>query len=201
MKILKISTLFVLALLLASCSARKILPSTKPLVSLELDEVNGAKAAGLNYTDDIITIAWSYVTGSELNFKLKNNSDKEIKVLWDNGKYVDADGSSNSIIHNGVKLGNKYESQHPTIVPSSTEIADVVIPVNKIEQHKRGLFEFSDKAKKRKKQLENNYGKTVKVVLPIEHNSKIIDYTYSFVVKEYKKPRTITITGTLPQMK
>ncbi len=49
------------------------------------------------------------------------------------------------------------------------------------------LFTVSVDSREAKKQLENTYGKTVKVLLPIEAGGVITDYEFSFTVTSLKR--------------
>ena len=186
--IMKKVTLFLFTvLMLVSCA------SVKPTVGLYLSDVNGNQASGMSYIDDMIAIDWSYIYKARLNFKLKNNTKSTIRIMWDDAAYVNASGSTDRVMHAGVKYINRNESQPPSSVPAGAYIEDAVIPTSVIAfmpyvgWTEGNLFTVSVDSREAKKQLENTYGKTVKVLLPIESNGIITDYEFSFTVTSLKR--------------
>ena len=186
MKSLNLTTIaFVssLILLLNSCGAF----SNKPSATFVLTEVNGSKenVANMAFVDDNIAINWSYDSKDRFDFRLKNKTDRLIKILWDNGAYIGNTGRSNRIIHKGVKFIKKDEAQHPTSVHPQSFIDDLIIPSN--------IIRYSDVLEMwitgtlvggSKEELNSYYGQTVKVVLPIEVDDIIIDYTFTFEIRK-----------------
>jgi len=183
----KIILLLFAVLLFASCA------SVKPTVGLHLSDVNGKPARGMSYIDDIIAVDWSYTYKSKLNFKLKNNTQSTIRVIWDDAAYVNVSGSTDRVMHAGVKYINRNESQPPTSIPSGSFIDDVIIPTSVVAftpyvgWTEGNMFGVSGDPREAKKQLENTYGKTAKVLLPIEVDGIIRDYEFSFIVTSLKK--------------
>lgn len=183
----KIILLLFATLLFASCA------SVKPTVGLQLSSVNDNPADGMSYIDDVIAINWSYIYKAKLNFKLKNNTKSTIRIIWDDVAYVNASGSTDRVMHAGVKYTNRNESQPASSIPSGSFIEDVIIPTSVVAYNaysgwtEGNLFGVSENRAEAKRQLENTYGKAVKVLLPIEINGTIIDYEFSFTVTPLKK--------------
>jgi len=96
-------------------------------------------------------------------------------------------------MHAGVKYINRNESQPPSSIPAGAYIDDAVIPTSVISfvpyvgWIEGNLFGVSMDSREAKKQLENTYGKTIKVLLPIESNGIITDYEFSFTVTSLKR--------------
>ena len=183
----KIIFLLFIALIIASCA------SIKPTVGLYLSDVNGNQMGGMSYIDDMIAVDWSYIYRAKLNFKLKNKTTSTIRIKWDDAVYVNASGSIDRVMHAGVKYINRNESQPPSSIPAGAYIDDAVIPTSVISfvpyvgWIEGNLFGVSMDSREAKKQLENTYGKTVKVLLPIESNGIITDYEFSFTVTSLKR--------------
>lgn len=175
--------LFCIAALVSSCAS-----TNKPMVGLTLSDVNGKENSHMSYIDDDIAIDWSYTYKSKLNFKLKNLSDNKIKVIWDEVVYVNPDGSTDRVMHAGVKYVNRNESQPPTVIPVGSFIEDAIIPTSVVSfvayvgWAEGSLFNVSSDKKTSKWQLENTYGKNVKVIMPIEIGDNVADYTFTFTV-------------------
>jgi hypothetical protein len=141
----------------------------------------------------MITTVWSYTNKSRLNFKIKNNSKSTIRIIWNDAAYVNANGSTDRIMHLGVKYTDRNESQPPTSIPSGAYIEDVIIPTSVVSYEpyfgwtEGNLFGVSKHKRVAKGQLENTYGKKVKVLLPIEKDGIITDYEFSFTVISLKR--------------
>ena len=180
----KIILFFILAFLF-SCGTQK-LPA-----SLEMTEVNGTPVSGMQYIDDKIAIDWSYVMRSRLNFKLKNISAKNMRLIWDNAAYVDANGKVDRIMHHGIKYVDRNESQPSSTIPAGAILEDAIIPVGVIGYtarygwHEGTMFGFSTTDRRlAETQKANTFGRNIKVLLPIEIDGEITEYTFSFTVNE-----------------
>lgn len=185
---MKKTIVFLLAIfLLIACA------SIKPTVGLQLSEVNGEPISGMSYIDDIIAVDWSYVIKSKLNFKLKNNTKSTIRIIWDDAAYVNVSGSTDRVMHAGVKYINRNESQPPSLIPSGAFIEDAIIPTSVVAFNaysgwsEGDMFTVSSDPKRAKDQLNNTYGRVAKVILPIEIDGAIIDYEFSFTVNPLTK--------------
>lgn len=183
----KIILLLFTALIITSCA------SVKPTVGLHLSDVNGNLTAGMSYIDEMIAVDWSYIYKAKLNFKLKNNTKSTIRIMWNDAAYVNASGSTDRVMHAGVKYINRNESQPPSSIPAGSYIDDAIIPTSVIAYNpyigwtEGNMFGVSRNSWEAKKQLENTYGKTVKVLLPIEKDGIITDYEFSFIVTSLKR--------------
>ena len=172
----------ILITLLVSCA------SIKPAVALHLSDVNGKPTSGMAYIDNIIAIDWSYLHKSKLNFKLKNNTPSTIKIIWNDMAYVNVSGSTDRVMHAGVKYINRNEAQPPSSIPSGAFIEDAIIPTSVVAFNSYSgwtegdIFTVSLDSGRAKEQLENTYGKVAKVLLPIEVDGVIKDYEFSFTV-------------------
>jgi hypothetical protein len=68
------------------------------------------------FDDDTLSIAFS-PSNQQITFQLQNRSGFPIKLDWDQMAYVDFDGSSHRVIHQGVRLIQRDAPQSPTVVP------------------------------------------------------------------------------------
>lgn len=167
--------------------------TTKLPVRLELSSVNDNPVSGMQFIDDNIAVDWDYVNKSRINFKLKNNSQKNMKIIWDDAAYVDANGKVERIMHYGVKYADRNESKPPSIIPSGAILEDAVIPVGVVGNYaaygasgwfEGTLFGFSTDPAIAEKQKLKTFGQSVKVLLPIEISGAITEYTFVFSIKE-----------------
>lgn len=182
----KVILLF-LAGVLCSCG------TTKLPVRLELSSVNDNPVSGMQFIDDNIAIDWDYVNKSRINFKLKNNSQKNIKLIWEDAAYVDVNGKVDRIMHYGVKYADRNESQPPSIIPSGAILEDAIIPVGVVGNYatygasgwfEGTMFGFSTDPAIAEKQKLKTFGQNIRILLPIEISGEIFEYLFVFSVKE-----------------
>lgn len=150
---------------------------------------------GYNYAfeDDMIKILW-LPTSSKMGFLLNNKTDHTIKIMWDEGAYVDENGRSHRIMHSGIKYSEREQAQPPSVIVRKGSLSDVIIPTDYV------VFEYSKWEEKPilldnqmggdfKKLLENSkkyIGKTIQVLLPIQIEDTTNDYIFTFKVNDVK---------------
>ncbi len=76
-------------------------------------------ASALEYQDQALTIAFS-LQRTEIAFVLQNKSDDPIKLDWNLVSFVW--GTSQGVIHKGIKLADKQASKAPSMVPPMAKI-------------------------------------------------------------------------------
>lgn len=149
-----------------------------------------------NFEDDYIDISWSF-DYSELDFELINKTNKTIKIIWDEAAYVDENGNSSNIMHNGVKYSNRNESQKPSIVVKNGKLNDAILPTSKAyystpTQYTSGSWVHSPlfprvvelSEKEVIESCEGVIGLEVKVLLPIEIEGITYEYIFTFRVED-----------------
>lgn len=94
------------------------------------DYVQTTSGGGENvYVDDYVSIKWSS-RHDRLLLDLVNKTDHPIKIVWDESAFIDPDGISSRVMHEGVVYGNRSSSQPPTVVPRGGRILDQILPVS-----------------------------------------------------------------------
>lgn len=93
---------------------------------------NPAPSSNLEYHDDKMAIAFS-LQKSEIDFVLQNNSTDPIKVDWNLVSFIQAWGTSQGVIHKGIKLVDKQATKPPSMVPPKAKIEDMIVPVENVE--------------------------------------------------------------------
>lgn len=137
------------------------------------------------YVDNYINILL-FADSEKINFLLENLTQYSIKVVWDEGVFVDVDGTTSRILHKGVKNSQKDESQPSSVIIKGSSLADFAAPINKISYsayldgwYKTSLCGAASKIKK----------ETIKLMLPIQIQDIINEYIFTFeVVWEYDHP-------------
>lgn len=144
-----------------------------------------------SFEDDLVKIGW-FVSLKSISFAMTNKTDHTIKIIWDEAAYVDENGSTQRVMHSGVKYVDRNDPQPPSVIVRKGNLKDVIIPTNKIYyisgqyggwreelllQGKLGGTpeEVSEKAK-------GNIGKTIKVLLPLEIQGVLNEYLFTFKI-------------------
>ena len=212
-KMKTINIVFLFAILVSGCmtSSYKYIEEPRGFYTLELEEVvrpenvieqfgnptiiNSKEKKKDNiffensYEDNLIKIVWT-VTNVQFNFILENKSEHTVKIIWDDAVYIDITGTSQKVMHSGVKYTDRNNSQIPTVVIKNVKIEDLVSPTNNVyyRSGKYGgwttsaLFLRQASTKEILIKLTGMYfGKTVKVVLPLQVQDVV--YNYSFIFK------------------
>lgn len=162
----------------------------------EIVKQDSAEISKYVYQDSLIGIAW-IPTGEGFNFTLENKTDYSMKIIWDEAAFVDANGQSQRVMHEGVKYADRNSSQPPTIVVRGGNISDIVIPTNSISytSGEYGGWSNSGVIKPYKAASRNdlmpakeNIGKNMQVLLPLEIQGTVNEYLFTFEVLDAKIP-------------
>jgi len=148
-----------------------------------------------------------FVTSSRINFTITNKTDHSIKIVWDEAAFIETDGTSNRVAHQGVKYADRNASQPATVVPRGTSITDFVLPTSRV-YYREGyygkyysspggwreldlvqpalcLVSPGDSTAVRgfRSQAEANIGKRFGLLLPLEIQGVVNEYTFWFQVQ------------------
>ena len=132
-------------------------------------------------------------------FSLANNTDKTLKIVWDNVVFIDSLGESHKVIHSGVKLVDRNSSQPPTLVVKGSHVRDSIQPADYIHWHKGytslpGQWEEksilpdsiygsnSDRAFFQEL-VSTQIGKKLKVMVTLEFLENVKEYLFEFEIK------------------
>lgn len=144
---------------------------------------------GYSYSDDNLTIKFLLLNTpinigifTNFAFYLDNKTNQQLYIDWDSCAYVDENGFSNKIIHGGVQLSKKNESQRSTMVAAQSMLADNISPVNCAELLDiTRVWVFHPIFRNCKNSLPVN----VRVLLSVRKNTnEIMLYDFKFSVQE-----------------
>ncbi len=144
-----------------------------------------------SYDDGQVKIVWEYDPKMFL-FRLENKTDKSIKIIWDEALYVNENGVSGKVVHEGVRYVDRDGVQPPTVVIRKGRVNDFMIPTNKI-YYLNGvgwmtapLWPNRTKSETDLDIMRQRYvGKDVQVLLPIEINGVVNEYIFTFNIEEF----------------
>ena len=154
-----------------------------------------AENGGILYEDSVLKCVW-VVGVDRLSFALKNKTENSMKIIWDEAAYIDQNGSTQKVMHSGVKYTDRNSSQPPSVIIRGAQIEDVVIPndnVNYISGQYGGwrinpLFQNFAANQAELNTVSSQYvGKEIRVLLPIEIKGVTNDYIFNFKVDGFNQ--------------
>lgn len=140
------------------------------------------------YEDDLIKINWTYAT-SQIEFELKNKSEQTFKIIWDDAAFISISNESGRIFHKGIKYIDRENSQPPTSVYKGTILSDLVLPTSYaylVPGQYGGwrslpLIPIIQSTWSKKIEYKPELiGKTMRIILPIKIEEKLIEYVFNF---------------------
>lgn len=145
-----------------------------------------------SYEDNYINITWT-IGIKQFAFNLKNKTDFNLKIIWDEAVYVDIDGSSSKVMHAGIKYVDRDASHPASIVAKKSYIDDMVLPTKNVYMNsiysgwqEKAFLPIYAKSKEILLNDSKNYiGKQVKIILPIQIEDTVNEYEFVFDVSEF----------------
>jgi len=151
------------------------------------DTTDGSKYI---YEDDLIRAGWLYSGGSML-LTLKNKSEHSIQARLEQGAFVMPDGGSERILLGDMSYANRNQEVQPITVPSGASTSTVLIPEGNVGFNEYSGVTVDDIFSPTRlvrtdpdtpEDVENNIGKTFSVLLPLEIQGTVNEYTFTFEV-------------------
>ena len=119
-----------------------------------------------------------------------------MKIIWDEAAYIDQNGSTQKVMHSGVKYTDRNSSQPPSVIIRGAQIEDVVIPNDNVYYISgqyggwriRPLFQSFAANQAELNTVSSQYvGKEIRVLLPIEIKGVTNDYIFNFKVDGFNQ--------------
>ncbi len=89
------------------------------------------ESESLSVEDANIAIVFSLASTS-VGFALQNKTDGPIKIDWNQVSFIDPQGTSHSVTHEGVKYTDANSSKPPTVVPPTAKVVDSIVPADNV---------------------------------------------------------------------
>lgn len=173
-----------------------------PLVRVEVSEIDSADSLPITtleadddevtrsqFEDNNIQIIWK-CNGQRFYFVLLNKTEERMTVDWDKIVYIDTEGMTGNVIHNGINYNRRNEGQLKSILPKSSKISDFLVPSENCFNTGFGwnetfLFPCVYKNKKEMWEKANSYiGSQMRIEMPLLIGDKEVTYTFYFELKE-----------------
>lgn len=135
------------------------------------------------YKDNVIDIM-IFADRSNFNFVLQNISESSIKIVWDEAVFVNFDGSTEKVMHKGIKFSEKNGAQPATTIIKNAKWEDTVTPTHLVYYREAtkyiegGWDTYS--MYPREKGLKPGQ---IKLMLPIQIKDVINEYVFIFDVQ------------------
>ena len=124
-----------------------------------------------------------------------------MKIIWDEAAYVDTGGTSHRIAHAGVKYVDINNPQPPSVIVRKGRIDETIFPTDYVHYdggrygrgwwHEPLLPQYSGgTATKLRERADQEIGKSIQVLLPLQIDGVVNDYLFVFKIKgaEVKQP-------------
>lgn len=135
------------------------------------------------YKDNVIDIM-IFADRSNFNFVLQNISESSIKIVWDEAVFVNFDGSTEKVMHKGIKFSEKNGAQPATTIIKNAKWEDTVTPTHLVYYREAtkyiegGWDTYS--MYPREKGLKPGQ---IKLMLPIQIKDVINEYVFIFDIQ------------------
>ena len=150
------------------------------------------------YEDSIIKIDWNYAS-TQIDFDLTNKSDQTLKIIWDDAAFISLRNESSRIFHKGIKYIDRENPQPPTSVYKKTTLSDLIAPTSYAifvsgqngDWHSDPLIPAASGSilSFKIEYIKGLIGQTMRVILPIKIEDKVIEYAFSFRTEFIEKKK------------
>ena len=184
----------IILLLIISMTSCVGLKPSNGVYDLSLKDNDKGNVEGLKFSDDVIDISWS-LTAKSLHFELYNKTQNPIKVIWDDVIFVDYEGKSNKVVHEGILYINAHDTQPPSTIAGGSHIIDRIIPSDNITfvsgynsywREANILPNGHYSTEQIKMFREDMINKEIKILMPIEVEGKVTNYTFAFNIDNFR---------------
>lgn len=156
-----------------------------------------------SFEDGLVKVTWG-VSERSAYLTLENKTPHSVAVLWDRAAMVMPDGRTSAVMHNGVRYSDCSAPKTPSVVVSQSLISETVIPcstvalnyaswewyifeTNPLSANNRKFFggrgvAFVDPVKLAPKLNERDQNARFRILLPLEIQGVVNEYTFSFAV-------------------
>lgn len=96
-----------------------------------VESVEVAEEDRYRYVDDLIDVTIGALP-DQFVFALRNQTEHSIKLVWDETVFIDLDGSSTRVMHQGVRYADRNVSQPASVIPAGAGFSDIVLPSDRV---------------------------------------------------------------------
>ena len=151
------------------------------------------------FEDEMVRIKWCPAP-NDIVFVVHNKADNTVKIVWDEGKFIDEKGVIHRLLHSGIGYEERNDSHSPTIIFPKETLEDFVFPADYWQKeefgkksHKNQVYwkrvsflptQIKGTAEELRTKIEPFVGKTFQVILALQVNGVRNDYVCTFRINK-----------------
>lgn len=156
------------------------------------------------YSDSLLEVTW-IPTPLRVGFILENRTEHSMKIIWDEAAFVAPNGQTSRVMHKGIRLINRNESQPPTVIAAGSKLVDMVAPTDYVDEPsgndgwRQEAFldpyrltpleaKNDDTVEEFRHGVLGNQGSEFRILLPLEIEGEVNEYTFTFEVRDASVP-------------
>ena len=141
-----------------------------------------------HFEDDLVAVAWT-PTPHQFQMELTNKVNGPIEIVWDDGAFVDENGTRHRIVTSQVIYEDRDKPQQPTVIAAGGTISESIRSADNIFYEKGITARYREKpffptSASSKKELDEKAAslekKIVKVALPLQVEGQELVYVFAF---------------------
>lgn len=151
----------------------------------EQDTTDGTKYI---YEDELLSAGWLYA-GNMVFMSVENKTDHSIRILLNEGAFVMPSGSSQRILTGSMSYAERNEEVQPLIIPRGASSSTYLVPADNMDFNSTTGLSIGSiiapgalRAEDSPSTVEQNIGKTFSVLLPVQIQDTVNEYTFTFKV-------------------
>lgn len=142
------------------------------------------------FEDGFVKATWIPL-GSIFFVRMENKTDNSIRIDWNQSAFVGPDGSSETLVHGEMKRYQIGQEVAPTVIPADGRVESLVGPeggfgdngpLPRRRQVQGGGSDGSDPGANFRQEVSDLEGKTVQVLMPLQIEDELNEYTFTFRV-------------------
>ncbi len=151
------------------------------------------------FEDEMVRIKWRPAP-DDIVFVVNNKTDSPVKIIWDEGKFIDENAVTHRLLHSGIGYEDRNDIHPPTIIYAKDSLEDFVYPADYWQKEESGKKSHKNQdhwkrvsflpthirgtADELRTKAEPLVGKTFQVILPLQINGVRYGYTCTFVINK-----------------
>jgi hypothetical protein len=143
----------------------------------KIEQVADSLVARYRFGDSLIEVVLSINT-EQFELVCKNKTDRPIKIDWEKAAFINTYGIRKRVFHGGVRYERKDEAQKPSIIRQGETLSDHVLPSENVNVYLYGSGGFTVYPLFSTRE----YGKTARLLLPIEVDGAVNEYCFQFKI-------------------
>lgn len=160
----------------------------------KVTEQDTAETTEYVYEDDLLAAGWLFVNDAML-LTVENKTDHSIKVLLNEGAFVMPSGGSQRILTGDMSYSERNNEVQPIVVPKGATSSAMLLPADNLNFGDYGLSitpilqPASSMGEVSEDEVRENVGKKMSILLPVEIQDTVNEYTFTFRVAGAKLKR------------